>query len=414
MSQNSLSALEAAWQTLRVSLEGANEFGLVFVFCDDAALKEALFRRADDLMRTQVKPFQRPSRLVHTDDLKKYLLAAAINPSQALDKMGLPLWLDADGRAGDADWDTARLEFLYRLNERRAKLVQQRKRPVILALPLDWTKRAAEAAPDLWTIRQPSIYLQSTDVAAAPAGSASIGEPAPLSDVQPPAQASLPLVVQRWQASQASGHDISVWDGGQASDAAFEAGHIELAWEIARQSIQSTQTHLENQGRTPERLRDLSISRNKLGDIAQALGRLDEAQSAFAEGEKLSRELIDGYGKTPERLRDLSISMEKLGSIAIALGRLNEAQSAFETQVTVAQDLLRTYGDSVGGLEVWAYAQMRLGQLMLGGPNNDRGRELLRFAQQTYQRLALAMPHDERYAAAVAAIDAVAYTPAQT
>lgn len=75
--------------------------------------------------------------------------------------MGMPLWLDADGHSHDAIWDSARTEFLYRLNERRASLVQEHARPVVLALPLDWTKRAAEAAPDLWTIRQPSIYLES-------------------------------------------------------------------------------------------------------------------------------------------------------------------------------------------------------------------------------------------------------------
>lgn len=57
MSQHNPPALDAAWQTLRASLEWANEFGLIFMFCDDVVLKEALFRRADDLMRTQVKPF---------------------------------------------------------------------------------------------------------------------------------------------------------------------------------------------------------------------------------------------------------------------------------------------------------------------------------------------------------------------
>ena len=35
-------ALDAAWQTLRASLEWAREFGLVFVFCSNTRTKEAL------------------------------------------------------------------------------------------------------------------------------------------------------------------------------------------------------------------------------------------------------------------------------------------------------------------------------------------------------------------------------------
>ena len=54
--------LEDAWQTLRVNLEWVQAFGLIFVFCSDVRAKEALFRRADDLMRTQVRPFERPEK----------------------------------------------------------------------------------------------------------------------------------------------------------------------------------------------------------------------------------------------------------------------------------------------------------------------------------------------------------------
>lgn len=86
-------------------------------FCD-APAKEELFRRADDLMRTQVRPFQRLP-VKQAGDLKKYLLHVAVNPSQAHVKMGMPLWLDRDGHPAEPRWDSARNEFLYRLNERR-------------------------------------------------------------------------------------------------------------------------------------------------------------------------------------------------------------------------------------------------------------------------------------------------------
>jgi len=46
-----------------------------------------------------------------------------------------------------------------------------------------------------------------------------------------------------------------------------------------------------------------------MGDVASELGRLEEAQAAYAQGEKLARELIEEFGKTPERLRDLSLCL---------------------------------------------------------------------------------------------------------
>jgi hypothetical protein len=73
----------------------------------------------------------------------------------------MPLWLDLDGNPGDPQWNDARHTFLLRLNERRATLMREHPRAVVLALPLEWTKPAAEAAPDLWTIRQPSVYLET-------------------------------------------------------------------------------------------------------------------------------------------------------------------------------------------------------------------------------------------------------------
>ena len=59
MNPQTLSPLEDAWQTLRVNLEWVQAFGLIFIFCSDVGAKETLFRRADDLMRTQVRPFER-------------------------------------------------------------------------------------------------------------------------------------------------------------------------------------------------------------------------------------------------------------------------------------------------------------------------------------------------------------------
>ena len=133
MSTPPLPALDAAWQALRASLEWAREFSLIFVFVEDATAKEALFRRADDLMRAQVRPFQRP-QVRHAIHLEKVLLPLATGGDSALVRMGMPLWLDLDAHAGVEAWDAARIAFLHRLNERRASLVREHPRAVLLVL----------------------------------------------------------------------------------------------------------------------------------------------------------------------------------------------------------------------------------------------------------------------------------------
>jgi hypothetical protein len=232
MSQQNQPALESAWQTLRANLEWAGQFSLIFVFCSDSRAKEALFRRADDLMRTQVRPFERiPVR--EATDFKIRLLPAAVNPAVSSVKIGMPLWLDLDGHPTDPNWDSARTEFLYRLNERRASMVREHTRAVVLALPLDWTKQAAEAAPDLWTIRQPSVYLETT--AAGLVVSAEDGDKqAKLATFNYEQARALPPKVLRWQEGVNKGEAFTVWDAAQASDAALEGGHTVIAVDIAR------------------------------------------------------------------------------------------------------------------------------------------------------------------------------------
>ncbi|MEZ5574197.1 MAG: hypothetical protein R3F44_00575 [Candidatus Competibacteraceae bacterium] len=71
----------------------------------------------------------------------------------------------------------------------------------------------------------------------------------------------------------------------------------------------------ERLGDTPEVLRDLSVVLNKVGDAARALGRLEEAERAYAESLAV-RVLRQRLGDTPEVLRDLSVALERVGDAA--------------------------------------------------------------------------------------------------
>jgi tetratricopeptide (TPR) repeat protein len=409
MSQPSQPPLEVAWQTLRASLEWAHEFALVFVFCNDSAIKQALFRRADDLMRAQVKPFERPP-IQHAADFVETLLTIAVRPASVHVDGAMPLWLDLDGRPGDGEWDAARLEFLHRLNERRASLVREHLGAVVLALPQDWTKQAAEAAPDLWTIRQPSVYLgPSAATAASPRAKGPDGAFVSRPQLPPTAAVGqLPGSVDLMQqATEASPSALrSVWDRLREVDMALAYGRPDVALQTARETVAFAEVAIAAHRKNPERLRDLSVSMNKLGDVAQALGQLEEAKAAYAQGEALARALIDDYGKNPERLRDLSLSMERLGDVARALGQLEEAETAYAQGEALARELIDVYGESVLSLDVLASSTLHLGQVMAQRGEPAAGKPQYAKARLLYKRLALAMPHEARYRNALGQVDA--------
>ena len=447
-----LPALESAWQTLRSTLEWAEEFGLMFIFCSDVRAKEQLFQRANDLMHVQVRPFQRPVASQSTTLIEQFL-PLAVNPATAHASLGMPLWLDLDHHPDDPAWDHARQEFLQRLNERRAAMAREHNRTVVLVLPLDWTKRAAEAAPDLWTIRQPSVYLDTRQDTPTAHTDTEITEQRQ-TFIAP--QSKLPDTVLRWLAAHKSEQTpISAWSAAHAIEAAMSAGHTELAWKIAQTSVatikdkikgsektperlrdlsilmgnlgnvaqalgqldKAQQAYQESEtllrslisdfGKTPERLRDLSVSISKLGDVAQALGQLDKAQQAYQESEMFDRSLINDFGQTPERLRDLAVSIERLGDVALALGQLDKATQAYEAEIQLATDLIERYGETASALEVLAFGEMHLGLTFEAQKKTTEANVHLSKASRLYQRLALAFPHNHRYMSAIKKFPAV-------
>lgn len=146
------------WPALAVNLDLEDTFGLTFLFCDAAGVKDLLFQSGQALLHERGLRMQRTHPEV-IEDLADRLLSKILSSSEGA--RGHALWLDLDSHPDQPLWEHARTNFFARLNERRSALAHARAGcPVIFALPADWTKKTAEAAPDLWTIRQPSIFVQ--------------------------------------------------------------------------------------------------------------------------------------------------------------------------------------------------------------------------------------------------------------
>ena len=77
---------------------------------------------------------------------------------------------------------------------------------------------------------------------------------------------------------------------------------------------------------TPESRRDLSVSLNNVGRVAEARGDWGAAGRAYEESLDLARDLADSLG-TPESLRDLVVSLGNLAGVVEQLGDTERAES---------------------------------------------------------------------------------------
>jgi tetratricopeptide (TPR) repeat protein len=89
---------------------------------------------------------------------------------------------------------------------------------------------------------------------------------------------------------------------------------------------------------TPESLRDLSISLDNVGAVAQARGDWDSATTTYDESLTIARDLADRVA-TPESLRDLSVSLDNVGAVARARGDWDRATTTYDESLTLRRDL---------------------------------------------------------------------------
>ena len=120
-----------------------------------------------------------------------------------------------------------------------------------------------------------------------------------------------------------------------------EAGKTQLA-EAARlygEAHELAKQQVRRQPHDPSLQSDLSISFQRLGDVAKALGQLDQARSWFEQALAVAKTLAAQDPHNSDWQRDLSISFERLGDVAQALGQLDQARFWFEQALAVAKTL---------------------------------------------------------------------------
>ena len=303
---------EDVWLRLKRHVEWCDNFALIFIFSAHPQVIRVFRERLADIYRARVTRLHIP---IPEEPAQLYaLMPELLRPSDHIKALNAPYWLDLSFEAGE-EWKSARLNFLMRLNERREALRQTLERPLIFILPLAEFPEIREVVPDLWSIRQFSLttgpwIVSDGEQAVRPSQETLLSAPAVYSEYDQ-------AIIREWErVNDKESTDRGILLAGFRAHQVFSAfKENDAAFDIAGRLLEFSKKQIERIGETPESLRDLSVSLNKVGNTARALGELDDARRSYEESLRIRRTIIERIGETPESLRDLSVSLEKVKNL---------------------------------------------------------------------------------------------------
>ena len=267
-------------------------------------------------------------------------LNAVLAPQPGCSRFGV--WVDLP--ADELAWPLAD-QWLARVNERRQQLLQW-PRPVIVCGPWAYEARAGEVAPDLWSVRSSSSALPGwPDVAAPAAGIAAASQAKPdgaaLTATNQPAPALLRLWQQAWAAAsgQDTGKRLDLDLGLAAAEQLINTWQLEAADQVIAQVDQYLARLPEADAPLAQRqkLRCLGLQ----GELAVRRRHWPAAEAAFQAALLQAERLVKLTGESPEALRDLAISQERLGDISRDQGKAEQARDFFTRDLQAVEAALR-------------------------------------------------------------------------
>ena len=128
--------------------------------------------------------------------------------------------------------------------------------------------------------------------------------------------------------------------------------------------------------------------------VRAAYGR--EAEQAYSEGKKLVEQLY-GAQATPENTRDLWVSWAKLGDIASARSRLDDAEAAYRAAVELWRKLQQDFGENQDSVRGEAVVLERLASVLDAPTQRQDKIEVLSRAASHWLRLMTAFPGDTEF-----------------
>ena len=385
--------LDAATERVAVNLlrhlEWQSEgFSLIFLFADVGPSMQ-LADWLDQRLATQGRPLQRHEA---KDSFVREPEAEVDGFVAHFGELSVGLggvWYAVQRHPSDTRWNRARSLFLARLNERRFLLERDLKRPLVLVLPAHFRPEARSIAPDIWHKRDLSEELRVVGSVGLSAGQATASVVA----LQPQASAAPLAAFAEWQRMQATVAPEQVFlpTAWAACSELLAAGRPADAEQVAQQALSLARRRADTAPDSTT-FRDLSVSLNNVGQVAQAQGEWAQAESVYRESLDLSRQLVERLGGTPEALRDLSISLNNVGRVAQAQGEWAQAESVYRESLGLRRQLVERLGGTPESLDDQAVALINVAMAASRGEQAAPAE-----AVAIYRTLADRYPAVERY-----------------
>ena len=137
---------------------------------------------------------------------------------------------------------------------------------------------------------------------------------------------------------------------------------------------------------------DLAKTYQNRGNLLVALGRVDEAESAFREGLRIKEHLAKEYSSDPAYRWEFARSHSGLGLLLKDLGRLEEAEAAFRTALKIQEQLAPSFlSDPARRLQL-AGSHNNLGILLKAQKKYTEAEIAHSAAKKLYEQLVIEFP----------------------
>lgn len=164
----------------------------------------------------------------------------------------------------------------------------------------------------------------------------------------------------------------------------FELKHFDEAILLYQQQIQHAETILKSYAIHEENKKPLSISYNRLGEIYETAGLINEALNNFEKSLLIQKDLYESNPQNESLKNDLAIYYEKVGSIQQSLGLKDKALNSYIDYQKLSFELYEANPENTDYLELlcisfyrFAILNKELGNTESGRKNFDQWKEIL-------------------------------------
>ncbi len=190
----------------------------------------------------------------------------------------------------------------------------------------------------------------------------------------------LPLLEELLQQRDAVGiAGIDFWQQIGLVDLLVEANQWSLAEKIARDLLVKQEKQLLEFGESAQRLRDISLSQSKIGDILRVQDQPEPALQLYQQSLATYLRIVEEFGESAERLRDVSVSQDRVGDILQAQDQLEPALQLYQQSLATRLRIVQEFGESAQRLRDISVAQEKVGDIL-------RVQDQLEPALQLYQQ----------------------------